>query len=72
MPFPRGVIDNDNLNIMQLAMDLCCKELAIAETDAAGRDRVAFLVTGFMRAGEHDLDRLKATSSANSKSHNET
>jgi hypothetical protein len=59
MPFPRGVIDNDNLNIMQQTMDICCQELAIADTDAAGRERVAFLVTGFMRAGEHDPDRLK-------------
>ncbi|HVZ03197.1 hypothetical protein [Hyphomicrobium sp.] len=58
MPFPRGVIDNDNLNIMQRAMDLACAELAVAESDTASRERVAFLVTGFMRAGEHDPKRL--------------
>jgi hypothetical protein len=58
MPFPRGVIDNDHLNIMQRAMDLSCQQLAIREADAVGRERVAFLVTGFMRAGEHDPDKL--------------
>jgi hypothetical protein len=60
MPFPRGVVDNDNLNIMQQAMDACCQELAIENADEAARERVAFLVTGFMRAGEHDPDRLKS------------
>ena len=58
MPFPRGVIDSNHLNIMQQAMDLACSELAIPETDAAARERVAFLVTGFMRAGEHDPQKL--------------
>lgn len=58
MPFPRGVIDSEHLNIMQKAMDLACCELAIPETDTAARERVAFLVTGFMRAGEHDPERL--------------
>lgn len=45
---------------MQQAMDLACNELAIPKTDAAGRERVAFLVTGFMRAGEHDPQKLTA------------
>ena len=60
MPFPRGVIDSNHLSIMQQAMDLACSELAIPKTDAAGRERVAFLVTGFMRAGEHDPQKLTA------------
>ncbi|WP_143117810.1 hypothetical protein [Hyphomicrobium facile] len=58
MPFPRGVIDSEHLDIMQQAMDLACNELAIKETDTANRERVAFLVTGFMRAGEHDPKKL--------------
>ncbi|MGO4685586.1 hypothetical protein [Hyphomicrobium sp. 2TAF46] len=58
MPFPRGVIDSEHLDIMQQAMDLACSELAIAETDSASRERIAFLVTGFMRAGEHDPRKL--------------
>jgi hypothetical protein len=60
MPFPRGVADNDHLNIMQQAMDACCQELAIETADDTARQRVAFLVTGFMRAGEHDPVRLKS------------
>lgn len=43
---------------MQQAMDLACRELAVPETDSASRERVAFLVTGFMRAGEHDPKKL--------------
>ncbi|CAA2142059.1 hypothetical protein [Hyphomicrobium sp. ghe19] len=58
MPFPRGVIDSEHLNIMQQAMDLACGELAVEETDTASRERIAFLVTGFMRAGEHDPKKL--------------
>ena len=58
MPFPRGVINSEQLDIMQQAMDLACSELAIKETDTANRERVAFLVTGFMRAGEHDPKKL--------------
>lgn len=58
MPFPRGVIDNDNLNIMKRAMDSACATLEISNTDAVSRERVAFLVTGFMRAGEHDPMKL--------------
>ncbi|MBS0269422.1 MAG: hypothetical protein JSS54_10630 [Proteobacteria bacterium] len=51
-------IDSDHLDIMQQAMDLACSELAIAETDTFSRERIAFLVTGFMRAGEHDPRKL--------------
>ncbi len=58
MPFPRGVADNDHLNIMQHSMGLACERLAIGEDDALSRERVAFLVIGFMRAGEHDLEKL--------------
>jgi hypothetical protein len=58
MPFPRGVVDNDQLNTMQYAMALACHRLGLAATDTAGRERVAFLVTGFMRAGEHDPHNL--------------
>lgn len=58
MPFPRGVIDSEDLLIMQQAMDLACGELAIKQTDTASRERIAFLVTGFMRAGEHDPKKL--------------
>ena len=58
MPFPRGVADNDQLNIMQYAMALASKQLALDENDKIGRERVACLVTGFMRAGEHDPKKL--------------
>jgi hypothetical protein len=58
MPFPRGVVDNDQLNIMQQAMVLACARLAVTDDDEPGRRRVAFLVTGFMRAGEHDPEKL--------------
>jgi hypothetical protein len=58
MPFPRGVIDNENLNLMQQATASACRRLELKENDVAGRERVAFLVTGFTRAGEFDIERL--------------
>lgn len=58
MPFPRGVADNDQLNVMKDAMKLACEQLALDANDTASRERVALLVTGFMRAGEHDPSRL--------------
>lgn len=58
MPFPRGVVDNDHLNIMQRAMELACEQLDLAADNSAGRERVALLVTGFMRAGEHDPKKI--------------
>jgi hypothetical protein len=58
MPFPRGVADNELLNIMQKAMAWSCQRLALLPDDKDGRERVAFLVTGFMRAGEHDPEKL--------------
>lgn len=58
MPFPRGVADNDLLNVMQKAMEMSCQRLDLLPDDTESRERVAFLVTGFMRAGEHDPDKL--------------
>jgi hypothetical protein len=58
MPFPRGVIDNDQLDIMQQAMSRACEELGVTEANETDRQRLAFLVTGFMRAGEHDPEKL--------------
>jgi hypothetical protein len=58
MPFPRGVADNDVLNDMQRAMTLACRALDISDVDEANRKRIAFLVTGFMRAGISDPDLL--------------
>jgi hypothetical protein len=58
MPFPRGVADNDQLNVMQYAMSLACERLGIQDHDKPSRERVALLVTGFMRAGEHDPENL--------------
>lgn len=58
MPFPRGVIDNDGLNRMQQAMILACNALEVSDVDEENRKRVAFLVTGFMRAGISDPELL--------------
>lgn len=58
MPFPRGVMDNDGLNKMQRAMTLACDALEIRDVDQLNRKRVAFLVTGFMRAGISDPELL--------------
>jgi hypothetical protein len=58
MPFPRGVIDNDRLNFMKDAMALVCQRLELGEEDQANRQRVAFLLTGFVRAGEYNVDKL--------------
>ena len=58
MPFPRGVVDNDKLNVMRLAMEMACERLDLRPGDGDSRDRVALLVTGFMRAGEDDPERL--------------
>jgi hypothetical protein len=52
------VIDNEHLNLMQEATACACERLQLTEHDAAGRERVAFLVTGFTRAGEYDVERL--------------
>jgi hypothetical protein len=58
MPFPRGVIDNDGLNKMQDAMALACSVLEVSDGDEPNRKRIAFLVTGFMRAGVSDPELL--------------
>jgi hypothetical protein len=58
MPFPRGVIDPLALNTMQQAMDQACCDLEVSQSDEKNRDRVAFLVTGFMRAGVNDIGLL--------------
>jgi hypothetical protein len=58
MAIRRGVIDSEGFDIMQKAMDRACVELAISETDQSNRERVAFLVAGFMRAGENGVEQL--------------
>jgi len=43
---------------MQQAMDQACCDLEVSQSDEKNRDRVAFLVTGLMRAGVNDIGLL--------------
>ncbi len=58
MSIRRGVIDSEGLDVMQQALEQACTELGITREDLSNRKRLAFLVTGFARAGVYDLAEL--------------
>ena len=59
MTFPTGH-DNNQINVLQAAMKLACKELCISKTDQESRERVASMIMAFAKYGPIDVEKLKA------------
>ena len=59
MKFPTGH-DNNQINVLQAAMKLACKELCISKTDQESRERVASMIMAFAKYGPIDVEKLKA------------
>jgi hypothetical protein len=57
MTFPTGH-DNNQINVLQAAMKLACKELCISKTDQ--ESRVASMIMAFAKYGPIDVEKLKA------------
>ena len=55
MKFPTGHYDNDQINVLQAAHMLACKELCINKT----RARVTSMMIAFAKYGHIDVARLK-------------
>ena len=60
MRFSNGNYDHDQINTMQAALNLACKELGITAKDKEKRERVGLLIAALGRAGQGDLDGLKS------------
>ena len=60
MKFPPGHYDNDQINVLQVAHSVACKELCINETDQVSRERVAAMMMAFAKYGDIEVEKLKA------------
>lgn len=60
MKFPSGHYDNDQINVLQAALDLACKELRIGRADHESRQRVASMMIAFAKHGRIEVEKLKA------------
>jgi hypothetical protein len=60
MKFAPGHYDNNEINVLQTAMKLACKELCISKTDQESRERVASMMMAFAKHGHIDVEKLKA------------
>ena len=59
MKFPTGHYDNDQINVLQAAHMLACKELCINKTDQESRARVTSMMIAFAKYGHIDVEKLK-------------
>jgi hypothetical protein len=60
MKFAPGHYDNIEINVLQTAMKLACKELCISKTDQESRERVASMMMAFAKHGHIDIEKLKS------------
>lgn len=60
MKFPAGIYTPQQLDILKSAFDITCAELHIGNDDAHGRDQVARALLDFSKAGEFEIEKLKA------------
>ncbi len=60
MHFPKDKFDDDQLSIMQTAIELTCTDLGIDKDDRVAREKIAAAVLSLTRAGQFDLERLRA------------
>ena len=58
--FPPGQYDNDQINVLQVAHSVACKELCINKTDQESRERVAAMMIAFAKYGHIEVEKLKA------------
>lgn len=56
--FFRGVIANDDLQVMEAALVLASDELGLADDDVNGREHLARSILALYRAGQSDAERL--------------
>lgn len=56
-----GRTENQDLDMMQEALERACTALDIQPKDQSNRRRIAFLVAGSTRAGIHDLETLTSS-----------
>ena len=59
MQFPNGSYDNANINTLQAALNSACEELGVSQ-DHTKCGALALLIFGYARAGQTDVDKLKA------------
>jgi hypothetical protein len=59
MTFPIGHYDNNQIDVLEAAMKLACRELCISTTDQESRERVASMMMAFAKYGHIDVEKLK-------------
>jgi hypothetical protein len=59
MKYPDGNWDSANINTLQTALDSACEELGVSQ-DHKKCEAVAFLILGYARTGQTDVDKLRA------------
>ena len=58
MKFSGGSFNDEQLKILQAALDRACRELKISPADKEGHIRVAQAVLALSKAGQLDVDQL--------------
>ena len=59
MKFFTGHYDDNQINVLQAAIKLACKELCISKPDQESRERIASMMMAFAKYGHIDVEKLK-------------
>ena len=60
MKFPPDHYDDYQINVLQVAHSVACKELCINKADNESRERVAAMMIAFAKDGHIEVEKLKA------------
>ena len=58
MKYSGGSFNDEQLKVLQAALDRACRELGISPADKEARTRVAEAVLALSKAGQLDVDQL--------------
>ena len=58
MKYSGGSFNDEQIKILQAALDRACRELGISTTDKEGHTRVAEAIMALSKAGQLDVDQL--------------
>jgi hypothetical protein len=58
MKYSGGSFNNEQIKVLQAALDRACRELGISPADKDGHTRVAQAILALPKAGQLDVDQL--------------
>jgi len=59
MHFPKDSFDEEQLSVLQTALELTCSDLGIGKDDSATRQKIAAAMMCLAKAGQFDIERLR-------------